>query len=473
MDSRLSHAVIERISRIETHLFPPSSVARVRGKPGTLAGKMQQHSIPGVSVAVIHQGRIEWARGYGVADAETRQPVTSATLFQAASISKPVTAAAVLRLVDAGRLDLDADVNTYLRSWQVPSTLSWQPRITLRQLLCHGAGTTEHGFPGYARDAAMPTLGQVLAGKLPANTDPIHVNALPGTQFRYSGGGYCILQQILLDVTGKPFPALMRELVLDPAGMEHSTFEQPLPQNLATGAASGHRNGGKTVAGKWHSYPEMAAAGLWTTPTDLARFALAIQQAWAGETTGFLSQEIAHQMLTPQVAPFAGLGPHLDGEGSSARFSHTGGNEGFRCMFEAYIQQGSGAVVMTNADAGFAVIEELMPAIAQEYGWQDYLPREAGPSAETHDFSDDFLGAYTLKPDFTLTVVKEGDRLLLQATGQNALLLHPETDTTCVLNEIDAQITFVRGDQEEGASLLFKQNGSEMVAKKTYPDNDD
>lgn len=466
MDFELSHDVTERISRIETSLFIPNRVAQVRGELGVLVERMEQYSIPGVSIAVIHQDRLEWARGYGVADVETQKPVTSDTLFQAASISKPVTAAAVLRLVDAGLLDLDEDVNAYLRSWKVPNTLSWQPRITLRQLLCHGAGVTMHGFPGYTRDAVIPTLGQVLAGEMPANTDPIRVNALPGTQFRYSGGGYCILQQVLMDVTSKPFPELMREIVLDPADMKQSTFEQPPSQRFANVAATGHRAGSKTVAGKWHVYPEMAAAGLWTTPSDLARFALTIQRTWAGETTSFLSQEMVRQMLAPQVEPFMGLGPHLDGEGTSSRFSHMGGNEGFRCMLEAYVQKSFGAVVMTNSDEGFFVIEKIMPAIAQEYGWLDYLPKEAGSLERTHAISDAFLGTYELKPGFTLTVVKEGDSLFLQPTGQNALVLYPETDITYVLNEVDAQIIFVREDQGEVTRLLLKQNAREMVAKK-------
>ena len=466
MDFGLSHEIIERISRIETSLFIPGRVAQFYGKSGTLVEKMEQYSIPGVSIAVIHQGRLEWARGYGVADAETKQPVTSETLFQAASISKPVTAAAVLRLVDAGHLDLDADVNTYLRSWKVPNTLSWQPYITLRQLLCHGAGVTIHGFPGYPHDAVIPTLGQVLAGEFPANTDPIRVNALPGTQFRYSGGGYCILQQVLIDVMSKPFPELMREIVLDPAGMIQSTFEQPPSQRFATAAATGHHPGGKPIPGKWHIYPEMAAAGLWTTPSDLARFALTIQRAWTGEADKFLSQEIVRQMLAPQVETFMGLGLHLNGDGTSSRFSHAGGNQGFRCLLEAYVQESIGAVVMTNSDGGFSVIERIMPAIAQEYGWANYLQKNAGPLERTPSISDAFLGTYELKPGFTLTIVKEGDRLFLQPTGQNALVLHPETDTTFMLHEIDAQVTFVREGQEEGTSLLFKQNAREMVAKK-------
>src|SRR6185436_9257568 len=153
---------------------------------------------------------------YGVCAADQSTLVDPTTLFQAGSISKPVAAVAALRLVDAGRIDLDADVNDYLVSWKVPANEGWQPRVTLRHLLSHTGGLTVHGFPGYARGQAVPTLVQVLDGAKPANTAAVRDNAVPGTQSRYSGGGTTIVQQMLIDVMGKPFPALMRELVLDP-----------------------------------------------------------------------------------------------------------------------------------------------------------------------------------------------------------------------------------------------------------------
>ena len=375
---------------------------------------------------------------------------------------KPVTAAAVLQLVDAGRLDLDEDVNAYLTSWRLPNNGSWQPRVTLRQLLCHGAGLTVHGFPGYLRDAELPTLQQVLAGQKPANSDPIRVNALPGTQYRYSGGGYCILQQVLMDVTGKPFPTLMRELVLDPLNMTQSTHEQPLP--VAAAAASGHRTGGKPIAGKWSVYAEMAAAGLWTTPSDLLRFALAIQHALAGHADSFLSQTIVQQMLSPQVEPFVGLGWQLDGKDASLRFSHTGGNEGFRCILVAYARQGFGASVMTNADAGMIVIEQVMAALAHEYDWPAYLPHRDSMGELDPTIYAAYVGEYELKPGFTFTVRAQNNELTLQPTGQSALTLHPVNANTFLLQEVDAEIVFARDGEHN--SLTFKQNDREMVAPK-------
>lgn len=460
-----SREVAARIRRVEQHLTTISDMSKWEDYTAQLAKKMESDGVPGVSVAVIHQDQIEWVQGYGVRDAETREPVTPDTLFQAASISKPVTAAAVLRLVEAGRLDLDADVASYLTSWHVPKTGDWQPRITLRQLLCHGAGVTVQGFPGYTRDTTLPTLGQVLTGQKPANTEPVRVDTLPDLQFRYSGGGYCILQQILMDVTGQPFPELMRELVLEPVGMARSTFIQPLPHALAGSATSGH-HGNTPVVGKWHTYPEMAAAGLWTTPSDLARFALAIQRAWAGRFPTFLSQGIVHDMLTPQIEASTGLGFHLSGKREAALFSHTGGNEGFLCILEAYVYGDFGAVVMTNSNQGWQTIEAFKGAFAQEYGWPDYPPPMQWPAPNDPALLNIYVGVYELKPGFTLHVTCQDSELFVQLTGQEALMLSPDPAMTYRLQGIEVGIRFVKGEEGEITSLIVKQNGKEMVAPK-------
>ena len=220
--------------------------------------------------------------GFGVRRAGTKDAVTPTTLFQAGSISKPVFATAVMRLVSSGVLDLDADVNDYLTSWRVPDSGGWTPRITLRQLLSHSAATSIHGFPGYPAAGPWPTVTEVLDGVPPANTLPVVVEGVPGLHVRYSGGGTTIAQQVVTDVVGKPFPELMRELVLEPAGMSNSTFEQPLPAAIAERAAFGHPWNGVPVAGGWHVYPEMAAAGLWTTAGDLARLGAELMRTLNG-----------------------------------------------------------------------------------------------------------------------------------------------------------------------------------------------
>ena len=291
--------VEQRIERIQNGLLP---AVLVKGDPVTttkLADRMAALHVPGVSIAVIHDGKIEWARGFGV----TRvggPPVTPETLFQAASISKPVAAMAVLRLVEAGKIGLDTDVNQYLKTWKMPeNSFTAKTKVTVRELLTHTAGLTVHGFAGYAFGAPVPTLVEVLNGEKPANSAPIRVDTLPGTIWRYSGGGYVVAQELVQDVTGEPFPKVMHDTVLAPIGMTKSTYEQPLPKSRMDEVATPYRGDGQPVPGGPHVYPEMAPAGLWTTPSDLARYAIEVQKSLAGKANHVLSAAMVRQMLTP------------------------------------------------------------------------------------------------------------------------------------------------------------------------------
>ena len=207
-----------------------------------------------------------------------------------------MAASAALYLVEHGKLSLDNDVNEKLRTWKVPENeFTKDQKVTLRRLMSHSAGLTVHGFPGYDLNEPVPTLVQILNGEKPANTAPIRVDFLPGTRVRYSGGGVTIEQQLMMDVTGKPFPALMREIVLDKLGMTDSSYEQPLPPSRAAMTASGTRAHGKVIHGRWHIYPEMAAAGLWTTPTDLSRFAIEIALSKHGKSNRVLSEAMTRK----------------------------------------------------------------------------------------------------------------------------------------------------------------------------------
>lgn len=311
----------------------------------------QKHGIPMVSVAVIEAGRLTRARTYGGGNAET--------LFQAASISKPVSAMAALHMSQHGNFALDEDINGRLKSWKVPENgLNAQQKVTLRRLLSHSAGLTVHGFPGYEAGAAVPSLLQVLNGQPPANTKPIRVDIEPGSNFRYSGGGYTVVQQVMMDRAGMTFPQLMQRMVLGRIGMKRSTFEQPLPEGLAANAATGHRADGEPVKGRWHTYPEMAAAGLWTTPSDLAQWAIELREAWLGRSNRIIERTTAQQMLKPQAGRY-GLGVVLKTDGP-LQFSHGGANEGYRCLLALYAESGNGAVVMTNSDKGDALTEAVM-----------------------------------------------------------------------------------------------------------------
>ena len=368
--------VLERIRQVEQGLLPANVIAGQPLPVMTLDERMRVFNVPGVSIAVVNGGRIEWAKGYGVARAGDPRRVDTATLFQAASISKPVAAIGALRLVEQGRLALDEDVNARLASWKVPPGDSARGEsVTLRRLLSHNAGLTVHGFPGYARGLPVPTAAQVLDGAPPANTAPVRLDLVPGTRWRYSGGGYTVAQQLMSDATARPFAALMEELVLRPAGMRASTYEQPLPDALAGRAAHAHTRQGTPIPGDWHTYPEQAAAGLWTTPSDLARMMLAVQRAVAGSPGEILTPAMARDMLAVQAGEY-GLGFGLRGSGATRVFAHGGSNRGFRAMFVAFVEAGQGAVVMTNADLGSALIDEILRAVATTYGWPDFRPQE-------------------------------------------------------------------------------------------------
>jgi CubicO group peptidase (beta-lactamase class C family) len=388
---------------------------------------LDEFDVPGASWVVFDDGAVTETGTAGVIEAGSAQPVTPTTLFQAASISKPIAVLAMLRLVDRGVLDLDEDVNRKLRSWQVPPTGRWQPVVTLRQLASHSAGLTVSGFPGYALDAPLPTTAQILDGVRPATNIGVRVDLVPGTQFRYSGGGTTVIQQLLEDVTGTPFRELMQELVLQPLGMSDSDYAQPLPSRLQGNAATGHDDLGLPLDGRWDVYPQLAAAGLWTTPTDLAKFAIEVERAYAGADGALLSPELARELLTPQIVATGriggldhlGLGVFLDESGS--RYGHSGGNAGFCCHLLAYRDTRQGAVVMTNGDSGMWVVLRAFAAVASSYGWDGYPEEVEQPDLPVLETLGDLAGTYRLGNRARFAVKPWGRGLGVEFDGQVAL----------------------------------------------------
>jgi CubicO group peptidase (beta-lactamase class C family) len=334
----------------------------------SLSQLMELYKVPAFSIAVIEDFKIAWAKGYGTIGMGTNAPVTTKTLFQAGSISKPVAATGALYLVEHGQLSLDEAVNVKLKTWKVPENeFTKEQKVTLRRLMSHTGGLTVHGFPGYDVDEKMPTLVQIFNGEKPANTAPIRVDVVPGTLERYSGGGVTIEQQLMMDVTGKAFPEFMRETVLGKIGMTDSSYEQPLPPARAAMTATGTYSDGKPVHGKWHIYPEMAAAGLWTTPTDLAKFAIEIANSRHGKSNRVLSQKMTEEMLTP-VMEGAGLGFFVEKE-NPGQFGHNGADEGFQALLTMNSETGKGVAMMMNSDNGIAMASYVLRRVAQEYAW--------------------------------------------------------------------------------------------------------
>ena len=364
--ARVQAAQDERIRKIEATAIdiPMGDKEPVRM---SLTQLMELYKVPALSIAVIEDFKIAWAKGYGTIGTGSSAPVTTKTLFQAGSISKPVAATGALFLVERGKLSLDEDVNVKLKTWKVPENeFTKDQKVTLRRLMSHTGGLTVHGFPGYDVDEKIPALVQIFNGES-ANTPPIRVDVVPGTLERYSGGGVTIEQQLMMDVTGKSFPELMRETVLDKVGMTDSSYEQPLPAARAAMTAIGTYSDGRPVHGKWHIYPEMAAAGLWTTPTDLAKFAIEIANSRHGKSNRVLSQKMTEEMLTP-VMDGAGLGFFVEKE-NPGQFGHGGADEGFQALLTMNSETGKGVAIMADSDNGITVANYVERRIAQEYAW--------------------------------------------------------------------------------------------------------
>jgi len=361
--------VAARIQAVESAHAPVTGDAK-GGPPETLVQTMRRLHVPGMSIAVIRDFKIDWVKGYGVADAATGTPVDADTRFQAASISKPVTAMAAVRLAQEKRIDLDEDVNRLLRGWKVarPAGAAWPP-VTPRSLFSHTAGAADgFGFPGYAPGAPLPTFEEEMEGRVPSVLGPVRFDQPPYRSSRYSGGGILIMQRALGDATGEPFERLMQRLVLRPLGMAHSSFEGPERDGL--GYARAHDQTGKRMEAPWHVYPEKAAAGLWTTAGDLARFVIELERGGAGEQGTVLRPNSARQMLAPVgVGDFA-VGPRIVRKGAEWYFYHGGSNWGFEAVILGHLRKGYGLVIMTNAQgSGADLIQEMEARIFRAYHW--------------------------------------------------------------------------------------------------------
>ncbi|MGD0630272.1 MAG: serine hydrolase [Terracidiphilus sp.] len=461
----VSAEIAQHIQHVENGLVGDIVIKGDSNATHNLLDRMKELNIPGVSIAVIRNGNLQWARGFGVTGIGGA-PVNADTMFQAGSISKPLAAMAALRLVEQGKLSLDADIDSELKSWKLPSDpVQGGKPVTLRELLTHTGGTTVHGFPGYASNEPVPTLVQVLNGEKPANTPAIRSEAAPASRWNYSGGGFTIVQQAMIDVTAEPFPKLLHDTVLAPIGMTHSTYEQPLPREFQSNAAAPFKGDGKPIEGGAHTYPEMAAAGLWTTPADIARYAIEVENSLADKANHVLSADMTRQMVTPGMGSW-GLGLQIGGDASNPYFSHGGVNAGFVNIFAAYEKAGEGAVVMTNSEAGGIIGNEIMHAIAAEYNWPDWRPTVRAAVTVDPKILPQYAGTYALAPNFDLVVTVENGQLMTQATGQGKIPLFAESESKFFPTLIDAEIEFFKDDQGKVTHLVLHQGGHEMKAPK-------
>lgn len=411
--------------------------------------RMEFYKVPGVSIAVVENGKIKWAKGYGYANTETGTKVDVNTLFQAGSISKPIAALSALKLYENDSLELNKDVNYYLKNWHIPENkFTETEKVTLEKLLTHTAGMTVHGFPGYQQTDNFPEIIGVLNGN--GNTAKIVVDTIPGSIWRYSGGGYTVMEKVVEDVSGLSLEDYMSKNILLPIGMKNSTFQQPITKEFQSNISAAYDGNGKLIKGLWHNYPEQAAAGLWTTPSDLALYCIEIQDILKGKKNGVLTKETVERMLTKHKNDW-GLGPSLRYQKDSLIFAHGGKNAGFTNDMVAYTYQSNALIVMTNADNGGNLISEIKNAVSEYYTWSISQLK----TIEVIELSDttlkQFMGKYEFKEQsLILEVQLKGNKLFLTNTPIGDLNLTPMTETQFIDIESGTVIEFLVDEKVNG-----------------------
>ncbi|MCZ6718845.1 MAG: serine hydrolase [Gammaproteobacteria bacterium] len=422
-DSSVDLSSKSRIARIENSLTPVLQIEGQEKPTYNINVRLEELGIPGLSVAFAVNGAVRWSKAYGMADVSDRQPVSTDTMFLAGSISKPVAAVRAHQLVEEGTFDLDEDINNYLTSWQVPENeFTAKEKVTLRRILNHTAGLTVWGFPGYDKGDDIPGVVDVLEGR--GNTDPVRVFREPGKAWLYSGGGYTVMQLAIADKEGVAFPETMQRNVLDRMNMQGSTFENPLPAEYHALAATGYRVNGDEVEGNWPIYPEMAAAGLWTTPGELIQYAIEVQRILQSGQDGILKHGTVVEMLVAGEEDW-GLGPEV----TEHTFRHGGSDEGFRASLIAWQEEPYAAVVMVNSDNG-SIIGELLLSIAKEYGLPDIEPVVRELIVVGQEVLERYVGRYETQESGPVEISLINDHLSLYLDDwDERFIILPQTES--------------------------------------------
>lgn len=427
--------------------------------------RMKFYKVPSVSIVVINNGNIVWAKAYGYTDAGTRQPANTGTLYQAASISKSVNASGIMKLVQDGKLSLEKDIREYLRTWTFPDNeFSKGKTITLKNLLSHTAGLSTGGFMGYATSDSIPAINQILNGQRPANSEAVKPVLPVGAQFKYSGGGTVIIRKILDDNISNNYDSIMQAVVLQPLKMTSSTFSQPLNYQQYKNFAAAHDSSMQVLQGKFNTYPELAPDGLWATATDLAKFVIAIQQSLKGTGPSFLEKAVAEEMLTPILSSSeAALGTFIQEKGGEKYFTHSGANIGYRSDYYGSFTTGNGVVVLTNSENGQALIDEIINSVATVYQWKDFYSPLVMKAIHVPDtLLEKYVGDYFSEdPNIKVSIVKKGNSLELTvrrpekmyATGLDTFFLMSSPTDNCVFSS----------SQNDGIIDLFEVKQGEKV----------
>ena len=448
--------VQSRIGQVEEGL---AGMLRVEGEDEvrwTIEERMAHYKVPGLSMAVVKDYQLDWAKGYGEADVSEHRKVTEETVFQAASISKSLNAVGLLKLAQDGKIDLNSDINTYLGEWKFPyDDASKGKKISVANLLSHTAGLSVHGFRGYGPYEPIPTVVDIIDGKSPANSDPIRSMFEPGLRVQYSGGGTTISQRIVTDITHTPYDVFMSTNVLTPLSMDNSFFTQPPPQSKRSVLATAYRGDGSEVKGKFHVYPEQAAAGLWTNPTDLSMYIIETQLSMEGKSAKVLNQTFTNTRLTPYLEQ-AGLGIFIHKIGNNDYFEHGGANEGFRCIYMGSMKGGNGVVVMVNSDNGM-ILQEVVNSVFSVYGWDEFKPVTKKIVELTPQQWKSLEGLYEFEGDNSrhLQFTSENDKLILkQDWDGREITFEAESEIEFFCRDFNFPLKFTKNAQGEATEVL-------------------
>ncbi|HZY36115.1 MAG TPA: serine hydrolase domain-containing protein [Mucilaginibacter sp.] len=468
-----SQSTAEKIKAVENNL---GGWVKITDSAGwNIHNRMAYYHLNGLSIAVIDNYKIVWTRAYGWADTAEKRRVTTSTLFQPASVGKSIHAVATMKLVQDGKLDLNRDINDYLRSWKFPyDTASHGKKISTLELLSHMAGLSVHGFDGYKWGVPLPSVIQILNGQPPANNEAVRSVFEPGKRFEYSGGGYTISGLMDQDITGQPYAQYVAQTVFNPLRMKNSFFQSQLTEKEKSNLATGYRYDQQAIGCKYHIYPEEACgAALWSTPMDLAKFLIELQLSLNNKSNKILGAATINQMFTPQTKEGNALGFFMEKKGDEAYFHHDGLNEGFVADYTASLQGGKGVVIMANTDlaAYIDITEEITNSVATVYNWKGFYTPAIKKEVKV---ADSVLKTYPGKYKFgegsdqhVDIYLKNGKLWFHDSSSPLPWLMHFVNDTDFFMNEIIFNThSFTRDKNGKIDGFMIKANDGEFKVKK-------
>ncbi|MGB5554831.1 MAG: serine hydrolase domain-containing protein [Flavobacteriaceae bacterium] len=397
----------------------------------SITNKMSEYNIPALSLAVMNKGKIEWADMYQNVNFPEEQKLDCASIFQAASLSKPVTFLAALRMHAAGEIDLDENIQNYLKDFELPQgKQTVENPVTFRNIFSHTSGISAGGYDGYSKDLAIPSDLAILRGNEGINTPAIAVISAPNEMLAYSGGGYTVAELALQDIYGDEFSNIMKKWILEPVGMEYSEFTQPLPDSKSDQVAKGYTQSGDVLDGGWRNHPEQAAAGLWSNAIDMAKFLIEIYKAYQGKSALFSQSDI--QSILSHERDGHVYGFLLNRNGDDIAITHYGGNAGYRTGMTISLTSGNGLVYLTNSDNGGALGNELLLSASQVYNWQHFKQINVQRKKVSSEILKGLAGKYKWNNQIDLSISFDENTDLIS-------LFFPNGD--------EYQLTPIRGDE--------------------------